>query len=210
MKMHRLPLLALAVAAGSAAPSAAPAETLGNPQIGFRAERVLVFDGHRYVGRMWNMPGAQRHEQVLPAVKPVFILHADSAIGDIVLANLHVAVEFALPRVLAALSRPDLLGQPVGHETVNGIATIKYAVDKSIAQGHLAGAFWLSDRGIPMRCDGSFTGNGKVSTVHWELRNVEIGRQDAALFEVPRGYSKLPPESAAALLGLRLAPRAKH
>jgi hypothetical protein len=211
MKMHRLPLAALALAAASAASAAAQAETLGNPQIGFTAERVLVFDGHRYVGRMWNMPGEQRHEQILPAVKPVFILRADSAIGDIVLANLHTAVEFALPRVLAALSRPDLLGRPVRHETVNGIATIKYAVDKTIAQGHLAGALWLSDHGIPMRCDGSFTGgNGKVSTVHWELRNVEIGRQDAALFEVPRGYNRLPPEAAAALLGLRLAPRPKH
>ena len=62
-----------------------------------------------------------------------------------------------------------------------------------------------------MRCDGSFTGgNGKVSTVHWELRNVEIGSQDAQLFEVPRGYSKFPPEAAAALLGLSLAPRRKH
>jgi hypothetical protein len=27
---------------------------------------------------------------------------------------------------------------------------------------------------------------------------------------VPRGYSKLPPEAAAALFGLSLAPRAKH
>ena len=211
MKIHPLALFALALAAISAAPAAAPAETLGNPQIGFTAERVLVFDGHSYVGRMWNMPGEQRHEQVLPAVKPAFILHADSAIGDIVLANLHTAVEFALPRELAPLSRPELLGRPVGHETVNGIATTKYAVDKTVAQGHLAGALWLSDRGIPMRCDGSFTGgNGKVSTVHWELRNVEIGRQDAALFEVPRGYSKLPPEAAATLFGLRLPPHHKH
>jgi hypothetical protein len=211
MKTHRLPLIALALAAASAAASAAQAETLGNPQIGFTAERVLVFDGHSYVGRMWNMPGEQRHEQTLPAIKPVFILHAKSAIGDIVLANVHTAVEFALPRVLAALSRPALLGRPVGHETVNGIATIKYAVDKTIAQGRLAGALWLGDHGIPMRCDGSFTGHdGKVSTVHWELRNVEIGRQDAALFEVPPGYSKLPPEAAAVLLGVRLPPRTKH
>jgi hypothetical protein len=211
MKMHRLPLLALALAAGTTAPLAARAETLGNPQIGFTAERVLVFDGHSYIGRMWNMPGEQRHEQMLPAIKPSFILHANSAIADIVLANLHTAVEFALPRVLAALSRPAQLGRPVGHETVNGVATIKYAVDKAIAQGRLAGALWLGDYGIPMRCDGSFTGHdGKVSTVHWELRNVEIGRQDAALFEVPPGYNKLPPEAAAVLLGLRLAPHAKR
>jgi len=211
MKMHRLPLATLALAAALAASAAAQAETLGDPKIGFTAERVLVLDGQSYVGRMWNMPGEQRHEQTLPVIKPIFILRADSAIGDIVLPNLHTAVEFALPRVLAALSRPARLGRPVGHETVNGIATTKYAVDKTIAQGRLTGALWLSDHGIPMRCDGSFTGHdGRISTVHWELRNVEIGRQDAALFEVPQGYSKLPPEAAATLLGMRAAPRAKH
>jgi hypothetical protein len=207
--MRRVSLFAIALAILSAAPAAA--ETLGDPQIGFTAERVLVFDGQRYIGRMWNMPGEQRHEQVLPAAKPIFILHADSALGDIVLAELHTAVEFAMPRVLAALSRPDLLGEPVGHEVVNGVATTKYAVDKEVAQGRLSGAVWLSRDGIPMRADGSFTGrNGRVSTVHWELRHVAVGPQAAALFEVPPGYNRLPPEAAAALLGLRLAPHAGH
>jgi hypothetical protein len=206
-KMRRFPLVVFVLAtAASMFAGAAPAETLGDPQIGFTAERVLVFDGHSYVGRMWNMPGEQRHEQSLPAATPVFILHADSAIGDIVLASLHTAVKFSFPRVLAALSNPDLLGKPVGHQMINGIATNEYSVDKVIPEGRLAGNLWLSRDGIPMRCDGSFTRrNGKVSTVHWELRHIEFGRQDAALFAVPPGYSELPPEAAAMLLGLRLA-----
>jgi hypothetical protein len=57
-----------------------------------------------------------------------------------------------------------------------------------------------------MRCDGKLEGkSGKISTIHWELRHVKIGSQAAALFEVPRGYAKLPPEAAAPLLGMRLA-----
>jgi hypothetical protein len=192
-------------------PAPALAETLGDPRVGFTAERVLVFDGQSYVGRMWNMPGEQRHEQELPSVKPVFILRADSAIGDVLLPQLHTAVEFNLPKVLAALGQPGLLGKPAGEETVNGIATTKYEVDKQIADGHLSGALWLSRDGIPMRCDGSYTSRkGKVQTVHWELRHVEIGAQRASLFEVPAGYSKLPPEAAATLFGLRLAAHPKH
>ncbi|HUC70739.1 MAG TPA: hypothetical protein VMS01_06070 [Stellaceae bacterium] len=191
--------------------AAAPAETLGDPQVGFSAERVLVFDGHSYIGRMWNMPGEQRHEQELPSVKPVFILRADSSIGDVLLPELHTAVEFDLPKVLAVLGQPDILGKPVGRETVNGIATTKYEVDRDIPDGHLSGALWLSRDGIPMRCDGSYANRkGKVSTVHWELRHVQIGEQDAGLFEVPAGYSKLPPEAAATLFGLRLASHPKH
>ena len=56
-----------------------------------------------------------------------------------------------------------------------------------------------------MRCDAKFDpGNGKLSTIHWELRHVKLGKQDAALFKLPQGYSKLPPEAAATLLGMRL------
>ena len=170
-----------------------------------------MFDGHSYIGRMWSMPGEQRHEQVLPSLEPVFILHADSTLGDILLPQLHTAVEFAMPKALAVLGRPGLLGKAVGEESVNGVATTKYAVDKDIPEGHLSGTLWLSADGIPMRCDGSLTRrNGKVSTVHWELRNVRVGPQDAALFEVPPGYSKLSPQAASTLLGLRLAPRHKR
>lgn len=191
--------------------AAASGATLGDPQIGFTAERILVFDGKRYVGRMWNMPGEQRHEQELPAAKPVFILRAASSIADILLPKLHTAVELDLPPVLTMLGSPEELGNPVGAETIDGIATTKYAIDKEIADGHVAGRLWLSRDGIPMRCEGNYTNKkGKVSTVHWELRHVEIGAQDPSLFAVPSGYSKLPPEAVATLLGLRLAHHPKH
>lgn len=207
------PFLLLSIAAAISLGFAARlmAETLGDPQVSFTAERVLVLDGRSYIGRMWNEPGEQRHEQNLPSLNPVFILRADSSVADILLPKLHTAVELELPKVLTALGQPDLLGKPVGQETVNGIATTKYEVDKAIPDGHLSGTLWLSRDGIPMRCDGSYTNRkGKVSTVHWELRHVEIGEQDAKLFEVPADYSKLPPQAAAALLGLRLASHPKR
>jgi hypothetical protein len=56
-----------------------------------------------------------------------------------------------------------------------------------------------------MRLAGTFTANkGKLSTVRWELSHVKIGPQPADLFEAPHGYSKLPAEAVAPLLGLRL------
>ena len=206
MPSLRRPLIALPLVL--LPPVAAPAsgETLGDARVGFSAERVLVIDGQRYVGKMWHMPGEQRHEQDLPALKPAFILRSDSAIGDIILPQLHTVVEFALPKELSILGDPDLLRKPVGQETVNGIATTKYSVDQATPQGHTVGSLWLSAEGIPMKCDAQFAGKkGKVSTIRWELTHVRIGAQDAALFEVPSGYAKLPPEAAAPLLGMRLA-----
>jgi hypothetical protein len=189
----------------------AMAETLGDARIGFSAERVLVIDGQNYVGRMWHMPGEQRHEQDLPAIKPVFILHAGSAVGDIILPRLHTVVEFALPKELSLLSSRNLLSKPLGQETVNGIETTKYAVEEEGPGGHATGSLWLSHDGIPMKCDARIEAkNGKSSTIHWELRHVKFGRQDAALFEVPPGYAKLPPEAAAPLLGMHLARPTAH
>jgi hypothetical protein len=204
MQLRLLTALVLTTAPLSA--GAALAETLGNARVGFSAERVLILDGTSYVGKMWHMPGEQRHEQALPALKAAFILRADSAVGEAILPKLHSVVEFALPKELSVLDEPSLLRDPAGQETVNGVETMKYAIDAEIPVGHAVGLFWLSRDGIPMKCDATIRArNGKVSTIHWELRNVEISAQDLALFEVPRGYAKLPLEAAAPLLGLRLA-----
>ena len=202
-----LSLFAILLAIPPPVTATALAETLGDARVGFSAERVLIINGQNYTGKMWHMPGEQRHEQALPAIRPVFILHADSAVANAILPQLHTVVEFALPRELSLLGAPDLLRKPLGAENVNGIATTEYEVDEDAASGRVTGALWLSPDGIPMKCDAKFVEkSGKVSTIHWELRHVKIGKQDPALFEVPQGYAKLPVEAAAPLLGIRLRP----
>jgi hypothetical protein len=186
-------------------PGAARAATLGDAQIGFSADRTLVIDGRSYLGKIWAMPGRERHEQAISGFRPIFLLRADNPLGEIVLPQLKTIVQFKLPAELRVLDMPALKKHPVGHESVNGIATTKYAIDESVPEGHATGALWLSRDGIPMRLAGSFTRqSGKVSTVRWELSHVRIGPQPASLFEAPQGLSKLPPEAIAPLLGLKL------
>ena len=191
-------------------PGAARAATLGEAQIGFTADRTLVIDGRRYQGKIWAMPGKERHEQAIQAFRPIFLLQRDSPLGEIVLPQLKTIVQFMLPPELRILAASDLKKRPVGQETVNGVATTKYAIDDSVPEGHATGTLWLSRDGIPMRLDGSFAKqNGKVSAVRWELSHVRIGPQPATLFEAPQGFSKLPPEAIAPLLGLKLKSAAR-
>jgi hypothetical protein len=186
------------------------AATLGDAQVGFSADRILVIDGHKYLGKIWTMPGKERHEQVIQAFRPIFLLYAKSPLAEIVLPQLKTIVQFALPPELRLLGDPALKQHPIGNETVNGIATTKYAIDKTVPEGHATGALWLSKSGIPMKLEGSFTRpGGKVATVGWELSHVKIGPQPAALFEAPKGYSKLPPEAIMPLLGLKLRTKAR-
>jgi len=206
MLILRLTLSALLLYSSLPSSTEVLADTLGDARVGFSAERILIIDGHSYVGRMWHMPGEQRHEQALPTIKPIFILRSHSALGDIVLPQLHTVVEFTLPNELSLLGDADLLRKPIGQEIVDGIATTEYAVEENSPAGYATGLLWLSNDGIPMKCDGKFvTKNGKTSTIHWELRHVTIGEQDPALFEVPHGYARLPPDAAATLLGIHLA-----
>ena len=75
------------------------------------------------------IPGEQRHEQTLLGINPVFILRAASAIGELVLPQLHTVIEFALPEAIAALGHLDL-GRPIGSARIDGIEMAEYALDQ--------------------------------------------------------------------------------
>jgi hypothetical protein len=186
-------------------PQIAAAATLGEPKVGFSADRVLTIDGHSYLGRIWAMPGEERHEQAIQAFRPIFLLHAASPLGEIVLPQLKTIVEFVMPPELRLFADPALTKHPVGHASVNGIATTAYAIDETVPEGHAQGTLWLSRDDIPMKLAGTFIGHkGKPVAVRWELNHVRVGPQPAALFETPRGFSKLPAEAIVPLLGLKL------
>ena len=186
-------------------PSGAMAATLADSKVGYSADRLLVIDGRSYRGKIWAMPGKERHEQAIQAFRPVFLLRGDSPLGEAVLPQLHTIVEFVMPPELRLLGAPELKKHPLGQETVSGIATTRYEIDETVPEGHATGTLWLSKEGIPMRLAGTFAATkGKVSTVRWELSHVKLGAQPADLFEAPHGYSKLPAEAVAPLLGLRL------
>jgi hypothetical protein len=190
----------------SLAPAAA-AQTLGDARIGFSADRILVIDGRRYTGKIWTMPGKERHEQAIEGFRPVFLLRTDSPFAEVVLPQLKTIVELALPPELRLLRQSRLKKRPIGPDTVDGVATTKYAIDETVPEGHAKGTLWLSRDGIPMRLAGSFAAKqGKVATIRWELSHVSIGPQPAALFQAPQGYKKLPVEAVAPLLGLKLKP----
>lgn len=205
MRALAIALILYALCAALPGRPAARAETLGAARIGFSAERVLIVNGRRFVGPMWQMPGVQRQEQSLPAVKPIFLLFADRPYGEVLLPSLHTVVQIPLPKALTLLDDPRLLRRPVGRQTIDGIATTRYAVDIAAPAGRATGSLWVSRDGIVMRCDAVFhPKGGPVATIHWELRDVRVGPQPAALFAVPRGYKLLPAAAVAPLLGVRL------
>src|SRR5947209_10131488 len=102
MRLFRSMLIALLLV-----PGPATAATLGDAQIGFTADRTLVIDGRSYLGKIWTMPGKERHEQAIQAFRPVFLLRAGSALGEVVLPQMKTIVQFPMPAELRVLGNPE-------------------------------------------------------------------------------------------------------
>jgi hypothetical protein len=82
-------------------------------------------------------------------MKSILILYADSALGEVVLPQLHTIVKFVVARAISVFSHPDLK-HPIRQMSVDGIATTQYLVEDYLPGGHMMGSLWLSDDGIPM------------------------------------------------------------
>jgi hypothetical protein len=82
----------------------------------------------------------------------------------------------------------------VGEEAINGYDCTKYRAKFEDAKGGRAGGYyWVSEDGILMKVDMIYQSRGqKGDRLVIELRDLEIGPQDPAYFEIPAGYSKMP------------------
>lgn len=202
--MRRLTMLLILVLGFIAGPSIARAALLGDASVPFSADRTLTVDGRSYSGKVFHIPGHQRHEQQIQGIPEVVILDGATAHGWLVLPGLHSYVDFVFPQVMAELGDPRLRQSPVGQETVAGVRTTKYRIDHTASDGSRAQGFmWVSSQGVLMRLDGTVTRGGasRPTAIRMELANLRLGPQDPALFELPQGLAKLPAAALEPLLG---------
>jgi hypothetical protein len=80
----------------------------------------------------------------------------------------------------------------VGPETVNGVPTTKYKIIMTGADGTKLGGFqWVTNTGIQVKLDALSKEGGSTERIKVELTNLNIANQDPALFEIPKGYTKM-------------------
>jgi hypothetical protein len=195
-------LAAIAVLAG---PAQAAARMLGDPSVPFSADRSLTVGDRSFSGKLYAIPGSQRHEQQVAGVEQVIILHGKDARGWLVLPTLNSYVEFWFGRAATELKADDLLSTKLGEETIDGQPTTKYRIEHTARDGTAAdGYIRLTREGIPMRLDGMYrpANGGTPTPVRMELSNLRKGPQDPALFAVPQNMMKLPGGALAPLLGV--------
>lgn len=79
----------------------------------------------------------------------------------------------------------------MGEETLNGIRVTKYKTIATSTDGKKYGGFsWRTREGISIKQDLLYKEGNNKKRMLIELTNVQIGRQDPRLFEIPEGFTK--------------------
>jgi hypothetical protein len=80
----------------------------------------------------------------------------------------------------------------MGEETLNGVRVTKYKTIATSTDGKKYGGFsWRTREGIPVKQDLLYKEGNDKKRMLTELSNLQIGRQDPQLFEIPDGFTKL-------------------
>jgi len=94
-----------------------------------------------------------------------------------------------------------------GKETVNGIPASVSEVEAACPDGSaFSGKMWTSREGILVKLDAVAKGSAKEKgqRVRMELKDLKIGKQNPALFELPAGFTKMEMPTGAPAGGFSL------
>lgn len=183
---------ALCVTAAVTAPSYGA--NLPVPSVEYSADRVMQTEVGTIEGKVYSAKGKERMETNMKGMTSVMILRADKKESYMLMPaqKMYMQMDFAKAQAQSGTQPADSGVEitEVGTETVEGQPTTKY---KMIMKDKSAGGFmWITKDGIVMKMDGVMKSGNDKTRMTMTLKNLQIGSQDASLFEVPAGYTKLP------------------
>lgn len=162
----------------------------------YAATSVIGSGANVREGRLWRTPNALRHEMVEAGRQQIAIARLDRKLAWLLLPDQRLAIEmglksFGLP--MGLLTGDGLKQTPVGQETIAGRRTTKVRVEREPGTSgpHFEGFVWTTAEGIVMKVVGTGEHEGRRGAINVSFRDIQPGRQDPALFEVPTGYRRL-------------------
>jgi len=163
------------------------------PTVEYSADRVIETSAGTFEGKVYSAKDKERSETNMQGMQSVVILRRDKRIGYMLMPaqKLYSQLDFKRAQEQSGAQPSDEVDiSEVGSETIEGHAATKY---KMVTKDGSAGGFiWITRDGIPVKMDVlSKSGRDKTRTTI-TLRNLTIGAQDPALFEVPSGYDAMP------------------
>ncbi|MGE0373407.1 MAG: DUF4412 domain-containing protein [Gammaproteobacteria bacterium] len=174
---------------------AGAAMALEPARVDYSADEIMETAEMSIEGRAYYSAGKSRREMLMQGMRQVMITRPDKKVMWTLMPEQRMYMEIKLGD--AGAGQGDLSGYEVeqttvGPEEVNGVMTTKSKVVVTGEKGDKMGGFWwMSDDGIVVKMDVIAMDKGSKARIKKELRNIKIGSQDPALFEIPAGYEKM-------------------
>jgi len=164
------------------------------PKVDYSADYSMETADTAMQGKVYYTPGKERREYTQDGDKSIMIVRHDKNIVWMLMPEENAYMENPIPMAGSSgdLSAFKMNMTTVGSETVNGVKTTKAKVIMIGANGVKMGGFiWTSKEGIAVKVDAIAVDKTSKERFKSELNNLQIGKQDPALFEIPAGYTKM-------------------
>jgi hypothetical protein len=173
--------------------TAAQGAGLPAPRVEYSADRVMETEAGTFEGKVYAAKDKERSETSLRGMTSVVILRRDKQLGYMLMPaqKMYQQMDFAKAQAQSGGQPADQVEiTEVGSDTIEGEATTKYKL--IMKDGSAGGFMWFTKDGIMMKMDSVVKNGRDKSRVTITLKNLKVGAQDAALFEVPAGYNAMP------------------
>jgi hypothetical protein len=161
--------------------------------VDYSADRNMSGEGNTMEGKVYYSPGKERWEW--NAGEQVTIIRLDRKLMWTLMPKekMYMEHKFGEEKKRAGDYRDcDVRQTGLGEDVVNGVRTRKSSVEISCPdKSSYGGTLWLTKENIPMRMETSDNADRSGKKVfRMELKNLNIGKQDPGLFDIPAGYAK--------------------
>lgn len=192
MRHPLLALIGLAIFAASVSAHAAP---MSRPQAEYSADATVENEEGTMKQKIFVTPTKERKEMLTGAGEgAVQIFRYDNKVMWMLMPSEKMYMEHSIgggPSRGSDTSQWTYEDTAMGEETLNGVRVTKYKTIATSTDGKKYGGFsWRTREGINVKQDLLYKEGNDKKRMLTELSNLQIGRQDPKLFEIPEGFTK--------------------
>lgn len=189
-------LCALIVLAGVFGAIPVGAAQLSRPQVEYSADSTIQSEEGTMQQHVFATPTKERKEMLTGAGDGgIQIFRYDTKVMWVLMPSEKMYMEHSMTGGQKQQNDPSQWTYEdtvMGEETLNGMKTTKYKTIATSTDGKKYGGFsWRTKEGISIKQDLLYKEGNEKKRMLTELKNLVIGRQDPALFEIPEGFMKL-------------------
>ncbi len=161
----------------------------------YSADQIIESEDGATKSRIYSTPTKERREMSQGGAAMTMITRHDKHVSWTVMPEEKMYME--APDNKQGQDKSDLSGYQIeqtalGEETVNGVVMNKSKIIMTGNDGTKMGGFmWTTKEGILAKIDALAVEKGQKARFKMEQTNIQIGKQPAELFEIPKGFEKL-------------------